>query len=264
MIGPRHASRNFLGQAAARPFAPPASSRLWSSRYLSRGDHLALEEAFLTPETVGPHTDLVREGAHADDLFIIVDGWACRYATTSDGGRQLSALLLPGDLGNLDSLMFDRLDYGVRTLTETTVVTLPRDSALALAAKHVGIGQTFTWLALLENAILTKWAQSLGRRPAKSRLAHLLCELSLRLDAEDGGESRFAFPLTQEQLADTLGLTAVHVNRVLQQLRLDFMVATTNRTMILPDVAGLRKACGFDPGYLHLALPHTVPGNAGA
>jgi len=214
----------------------------------------------LPVQTVGPNANLVREGGRADELFIVLSGWACRYSTTSDGGRQLPGLFLPGDIGNLDSLMFDRLDYGVRTLSVATVAALPRRHALELAERHPGIAQTFTWLALLENTILAKWTQSLGRRMAKSRLAHLLCELSARLGGSDEGESSFRFPLTQEQMADALGLTAVHVNRVLQELRTDGMVATQYRTMILPDVGRLRQSCGFDPSYLHLEPPRTRAG----
>lgn len=237
-IAPRHSSR-LVG------------TRLWASHFLSRDERDALEDAVVSTRSVNANTDLVREGERMDTLFIVAEGWACRYTTTREGGRQLPALLVPGDVGNLDSLMFDRLDYGVRTLTQATIVALPRDRALALAAQHPGIARTFTWLALVENAILSKWALSLGRRSAKERLAHLLCELSVRLDAEDGNESSFAFPLTQEQVADALGLTSVHVNRTMQQLRSDGMVATANRTIILPDLQGLRQIGGFDPRYLH-------------
>lgn len=235
--------------------SPLANSRLWTSTFLSREERQALGQAISGSEWVEPDTCLMREGASTDRLFVVVEGWAYRYSTTADGGRQLPALLLPGDMGNLDSLVFDQLDYGLRTLTGTLVVTLPRDRALALAAQHPGIAQTFTWLALLENMILTKWTQSLGRRSAKSRLAHLLCELSMRLEGGHEGESRFCLPLTQEQMADVLGLTSVHVNRVLQQLRAEGLVVTRYRTMILPDVARLRRSCGFNPRYLHIGPP---------
>jgi len=230
-------------------------TRLWASRFLSHEERDALENAVVSARVVNANTDLVREGEGTDTLFIVAEGWACRYSTTREGGRQLPALLVPGDVGNLDSLMFDRLDYGVRTLAQATIVAMPRDRALALAAQHPGIARTFTWLALVENAILSKWALSLGRRSAKERLAHLLCELSVRLDAEHGNESRFAFPLTQEQVADTLGLTSVHVNRTMQQLRTEGLVMTANRTMTLPDTARIRQISGFDPRYLHIDPP---------
>ena len=243
----------------SRPLSPLSGTRLSASRFLAREEQLALEDAASGVRKVGPNVDLVREGERADTVFIVSDGWACRYATTREGGRQFPALLVPGDAANLDTLLFDRIDYGVRTITPTTVVALPRDRALALATEHPGIARTFTWLGLVENAILSKWALSLGRRSALERLAHLLCELSVRLDAEDDEQSSFAFPLTQEQLADALGLTPVHVNRTMQQLRSDGMITTTNRTMTLPDVPALRRIGGFDPRYLHIDPPAEAP-----
>lgn len=240
---------------APLPTPPLAGTKLWHSRFLSREEQRALGDAISSVKRVGPNVDLVREGEPRDSLYIVAEGWACRYTTTREGGRQLSGLALPGDVANLESLLFDRLDYSVRTFTSATLVTVPGDRALALAAEHPGIARTFAWLALVENAVLGKWALSLGRRSAKERLAHLLCELSVRLDAEDGNESSFAFPLTQELLADALGLTSVHVNRTMQQLRTEGMVATANRTMTLPNVSGLRQIGGFDPAYLHIDPP---------
>lgn len=242
----------------SRRISPLEGTRLWSSRFLSRDEQHALEEAVSAVRSVRPNVDLVREGEAADNLHVVTQGWACRYTMTRDGGRQLPAVLVPGDIGNLDTLLFDRIDYGVRTLGPATVATIPRGRALSLAAQHPGVARTFTWLALVENATLSKWALSLGRRSSKERLAHLLCELSVRLNAEDGNESRFPFPLTQEQLADTLGLTAVHLNRTMQQLRSDRLIATHNRTMALLDVAALRRLGGFDPHYLHADAPLTA------
>lgn len=219
----------------------------------------ALAAAASPARPVEANTDLVREGGRADTLYLILSGWAFRYATTRDGGRLLPALLLPGSVANLDTLHFDRLDYGVRTATRAEVAALPRDRALALAAEHPALAQAFTGLALTENAVLTRWALSLGRRSAKERLAHLICELNVRLGAETGNRSSFAFPLTQEQVADVLGLTPVHVNRILQRLRHDGLAQVANRTLTVPDVAALRRSCGFDPRYLHgEAAGHSV------
>ncbi len=235
-----------------------------ASRFLSRDERQALEDLTLPTRMVGAGTDLVREEERADSLFIIVAGWACRFTTTRDGGCQLPAVLVPGDVCNLDSLMFERPGFGVRTLTEATIVTLPRERALALAAKHPGIARTFTWLALVENATLSQRALSLGRRSSRERLAHLLCELSVRLEAEDGDQSCFAFPLTQEQVADALGLTPVHVNRTMQQLRAEGLIESAERIMTLPSVARLRHVSGFDPRYLHLDPPtKATAGQAG-
>ena len=215
-------------QGAGRSSPRLANTRLWSSRYLSRDERYSLEDAAAPARTVRSNIDLVREGERANSLFMVIEGWACRYTTTGEGSRQIPAVLVPGDVGNLDSLMFDQ---------------------------HPGIAKTFTWLALVENVILSKWALSLGRRSAKERLAHLLCELSVRLDAEDGAKSSFVLPMTQEQIADALGLTSVHVNRTMQQLRAEGLVVTAHRVVTLPDVAGLRRVGGFDPSYLHFEQP---------
>lgn len=239
-------------RAPTRHQSTVGGTRLAASRFLSRQELQALEDAASPVRSVGPNLDLIREGERGDSLLLVVEGWACRYTTTIEGGRQLPALLVPGDVANLDSLLLDRLDYGVRTLTQTMIVSLSRDRALELAAQHPGIARTFTWLALVENAILGKWTLSLGRRSAKERLAHLLCELNARLGNGDEDESSFDFPLTQEQLGDALGLTSVHVNRTMQQLRSDGLIAASHRTMTLLASRRLRRIAGFDPRYLHL------------
>jgi CRP-like cAMP-binding protein len=255
MIGGALDGTSLPTRTVPRALSPLSRTRLWASGLLSRKEQHAFEDAVSPVKLVGPHVDLSRAGEGADLLSIVVDGWACRYTTTKDGRRQLSALLLPGDVGNLDALMFDRLDYGVRTITPVKIVTLPRDRASALAAQHAGIVRSFMWLGLVENAILSRWGLLLGRRSAVERLAHLLCELSVRVGAESNGESRFAFPLRQEHIADALGLTAVHVNRTMRQLRTEGLIKIENRTLTIPDVAKLRQTSGFDPRYLHIAMP---------
>ncbi|WP_425228869.1 Crp/Fnr family transcriptional regulator [Sphingomonas sp.] len=252
MIGGTHPGTAVLTRTEPRPQSSLRNTLL-TSGFLSREEQRALEDALSLARWVGPNIDLVREGEGADTLFIVAEGWAFRYTTTREGNRQLPALILPGDVGNLDSLMFDRLDYGVRTITPAKIVALPRDRALELSARHSGIARTFTWLGLLENVILSRWAQSLGRRSAAERLAHLLCELSVRLGADNEAQSSFAFPLTQEQIADVLGLTSVHVNRTMQYLRTGGLIQIANRILTIPDLAKLRQAAGFDPRYLHIA-----------
>jgi CRP-like cAMP-binding protein len=250
-----HAEPSIFIHTRPRFVSPLSGTRLLASGFLSHDEQHGLEAAVSSVKSTGPNIDLVREGERANKLFIIKEGWGCRYATTREGGRQLTALLVPGDVGNLDSLMLDSLDDGVRTITPMKFVELPRNRALALAGQHPGIARTFTWLGAVENAILSKWTLSLGRRSAVERLAHLLCELSVRLHAEVGEKSRFAFPLTQHLLADVLGLTAVHVNRTMHRLRTEGLIMTDHRTMTLPDVTRLRHVGEFDPSYLHIAPP---------
>jgi CRP-like cAMP-binding protein len=240
---------------APRPSSPVFDSRLLASPFLSRVERQALRDAMASPTLVPAYTDLVREDGRAGDLILIAQGWGGRYATTCQGGRQFSALLVPGDVANLDTLLFDRLDYGVLTLTEACIVRLRRGDVAALAAQHPGIARTCTWLAILDNAMLGQWLLSLGRRSARARLAHLLCELSMRLAAEHQGRSRFRLPLTQEHLADVLGLTSVHVNRMMRELRDQGLIEAGDRVITIPNVDKLRHEANFDPGYLHAAVP---------
>ncbi|MEG3178888.1 Crp/Fnr family transcriptional regulator [Sphingomonas sp. RB3P16] len=227
-------------------------SGLWQSSFLSDEERRALERAAALPRSVQSHVDLVREGDHPDNLFMMIEGWAARYTTTREGHRQFSALLVAGDICNLDTLLFDQSGCSVRMLTPAKIVALPRKSIAALATQHPGIARTFTWLALVENAALGKLTLTLGCGSAKKRLAHLLCELSVRVSTEQDDESSFDFPLTQEQIGDALGLTAVHVNRMMKLLRAEGLVEIANRTMTLRSIAGLRRIGGFDPRYLHV------------
>lgn len=227
-----------------------------ASAFLSSEERRALE-AELAQQFARANTDLMREGDVADRLYIVAEGWACRYKITRHGLRQIVALLTPGDMANLDSLVFESPGYGVRALTNATMLAIPRKQALALATHHAGIARTFTSLALMENAILSQWTVRLGRFSAKKRLAHLLCELSARLDAGNENEGSFELPLTQEQLGDALGLTAVHVNRTMQQLRVDGLIATANRSVTILDRDRLRYAGEFNPAYLHIQTVNT-------
>jgi CRP-like cAMP-binding protein len=182
--GVRHAP------AALESSSPLSGTRLLMSHFLSRDEQHALDAVAEPARTVRPNVDLVREGEGAESLFVITRGWACRYATTREGGRQFPALVVPGDIGNLDSLMFDRIDYGVRTLTEATVVALPRQRALELMAQHPGIAQTFVWLGLVENANLSEWALSLGLRTQRAAGCRAGKHEHLRLSADAGADRR--------------------------------------------------------------------------
>ena len=235
-----------------RPSRHLSGTNLWRSPFLMQEERRALEQAVIWCKPFEAHKDLVSEAERSDTLLVVVSGWACRYSCVADGGRQLTALLVPGDITNLDTLLFEQVTYSVRTLTDTTIVALPRNHVLALADQYSGIARTFTSLAMGENAIAGKWLVSLGRRSAHARVAHLLCEIAIRVGGEDGNEASFAFPLRQEQIGDLLGLTNVHVNRMIQRLRGEGLVEICDRVVKIRDVAALRYEAGFDPAYLHM------------
>ena len=227
-----------------------ADTRLAQLGFVSDQERIALAQVPVSSQSLRAGTDLIREGSSPEDLLLLIDGWACRYMTTRSGARQISVLLVPGSVCNLDNLLLERADCGVRALTQVSVLTVRKTRALALTAEHPGIARAFTWLAIAENAILSQWAVGLGRRSAKGRLAHLLCELSIRVGASDTGESSFLLPLTQELIADTLGLTAVHINRTMQNLRSAGLISTEGRMVKIHNTAGLRALAEFDGSYL--------------
>lgn len=233
--------------------SPLETTRLWLSAGLDTADRDALVQICGNAQFVSAGTDLLRLGAPSEALHILVDGWAARYTIMADGSRFIPALALPGDLCDLDALRFDQLDYGVTMLSDGLVIVLPRQRLEALLASNPAVANAFWSLALAENAILTSWAASMGRRSALERLAHRLCELLVRLAAVgrvDGHD--YDLPLTQEQIADMVGLTPVHVNRTLQVLRTMKLVTVQHRRAVIHDWAALCALCRFDPGYLHL------------
>lgn len=228
-------------------------TRFIESNFLSAEDRRALAEIATMPRSLKAGVDLVTEGVRTDNIYFLTRGWACRYKATRDGARQITGLVVPGDACNLDSFMLDKVNFGVRTLTAATAVGLPRDRVQVLAAERPGVARAFTWFTIVENAILSEWALSLGRQAARERLAHLFCEMAVRLGGSHENEAGFELPVTQEQIADVLGLTPVHVNRVMQQLRTERLIVVESRRVTVPDMTELCRVGGFDGSYLYAA-----------
>lgn len=239
-----------MSDTSARPNL--ASTRLWLSSELTAQERAVLERALSGVRTLEAGHTVVREGDRADSLHLLLDGWACRYKLASDGARQIPALLTPGDFCDLDALLFERLDYGITTLTSCTIAVLPREDVRRITAEHPGIAAALWWLMAVENSILSEWTLCLGRRSALQHLGHLLCELLVRLSAAGRvQENGYKLPLTQEQLGDVLGLTSVHVNRTLQTLRNDGLISLHQGRLTILDWPALKALSDFRPGYLH-------------
>lgn len=229
------------------------ATRPWLSANLAAADRDALARACGDVRTVNAGTDLLRQDAPTNALHILLDGWAARYMIMKEGSRFIPALAVPGDICDLDALRFDRLNYGVTMLSAGTVAVLPRQRVDALFASHPAIADAFWSLALAENSVLTAWASLLGRCSASQRIAHLLCELLVRLTVVGKADGHgYDLPLTQSDIADAAGLTAVHANRTLQLLRSMDLVTVQQRRVTIHDWAALRAFCGFRPNYLHL------------
>ncbi len=215
--------------------------------------HQALNAFTPRVQHVGPRVDLAREGDVPDHVHLILDGYACRYKVLPDGQRQIMAYFVPGDFCDLNVFILDQMDHSIGTISACQVVDIPRSAIEEVTADRPRTTRAFLWCALVDEAILREWLVNMGGREANQRIAHLLCELLLRLDAVGRvTDNSYAFPFTQTDIADTMGLSNVHVNRVLQELRGQGMIELKQRVLKILDVSRLKAYCKFTPNYLHL------------
>jgi CRP-like cAMP-binding protein len=231
----------------------PLSQRLGRVTSLRPADIGCIEALLGERRRLGAHTEVFKEGQASDGLHVLLDGWAARYRLLPDGRRQFTLVLLAGDVCDLDRLQVPRLESGLVTLTPCSVAVAPRSRLQALMDEQPHIRQAFWRLTVLENAMASERTVSLGRRSAAERLAHLFCELHLRLSLIGAVEDdSFLMPMRQEDLSDALGLSIVHVNRTMQGLRGAGLIRLAARRLRIERLQALRDFAGFDPTYLHL------------
>ena len=223
---------------------------------LPEADKRLLDAVIREARDVGPREDLIREGDAPSDVRLILAGFACRYKRLAGGRRQIMAYLVPGDFCDLHVFILKAMDHTIATLSPCRVVDIPRPRILEMTERPA-LGRALWWAALVDEATLREWLVNIGARPAEQRVAHLLCELLLRLRTVGlaNGDS-YELPITQAELADTVGLTNVHVNRVLQRLRGDGLITLRGKHLVILDVERLNAFSGFTPNYLHLAAPN--------
>jgi CRP-like cAMP-binding protein len=226
---------------------------------LPNADKRLLDDVIQPAQPVGARMDLIREGDAPSQVNLILEGFACRYKTIPDGTRQIMAYLVPGDFCDLHVFILKAMDHTIATLSPCTVVKIPRAQILALMERPA-LARAFWWAALVDEATLREWLVNIGARPAEHRVAHLLCELLLRLETVGltNGDT-YELPITQTELADTVSLTNVHVNRVLQRLRRDGLITLKSKHLVILDVARLKAFSGFNPNYLHLSDRNGLP-----
>jgi CRP-like cAMP-binding protein len=201
---------------------------------------------------------IVREGEELTASILLIEGLMCRYKDLSDGRRQISALHVPGDFVDLHGFTLKRLDHHVQSLTRCRVVLFPHDRLRGITEQHPHLTRLLWLLTSLDAAVHREWELSLGCRSATARIAHLLCELQARLEVVGLADERgFELDLTQGELAECLGLTNVHVNRVLRTLREDGLAVFKRGRVAILDRARLEQVADFNPGYLYLVRePH--------
>lgn len=234
-------------------------NRLRGHGPLTEVDVSLLTAGCRTTRQVPANHHLIREGDRPDPVFVMLEGWACRYKMLPDGGRQIMAFMLPGDFCDIHIAVLEAMDHNILTLTKARVALLPREQMEALVKAQPTLTRAFWWAQLVDQGVLRAWIVSMGRRKSVERVAHLMCELYIRmrnigLATDDSCE----MPLTQVVLADALGLTPVHVNRVLRVLRTDKVMELTRGSLTILDPLKLARIAGFDANYLHGRIRHAA------
>ena len=183
----------------------------------------------------------------------LVSGYAFRQKLNNNGGRQILSLHIPSEAIDLQNLFLDISDHCVQTLTNADVAIVPRQALAELSRTRPAIARAITTALLVEASIYREWLLNIGRRDARARIAHLLCEFATRLTSQGATEpDAHELPMTQEQLGDALGLTSVHVNRTLRTLEREGLLTRTGRSISFPAWERLREVADFSPRYLHL------------
>jgi CRP-like cAMP-binding protein len=223
---------------------------------LTDGDRAALASLPVSVRSAKAGTTLVKEGQQAQSYTVLLSGYAYRYKVAADGGRQVVSIQIPGEGLACASLFFDEVDHTTEALTGVEAAFFDRPAFRALVRSNAAISHSLLLMTLIEVSIANEWQLSLGRRDAKARVAHLLLELAAKLDAAglaNGGE--YDLPLTQMQLADTLGLTPIHVNRKLNELRNEGLVDYDRGRFRLTGRDRLVRIADFSDTYLRLGEP---------
>ena len=203
--------------------------------------------------TIPAKRDLIREGDAPRSIYVILHGWACHYRMLENGRRQIVDFAIPGDLCDLNLFILDRMDHSICALTRLKVAEVGREVFRRVVTNFPNITTALWWVELVSKSIHREWIVNVGQRSARERIAHLLCELFLRLESV-GLTDGFScdFPLTQSEIAETTGLTSVHVNRTIQELRRDGLIVLERQRLTIPDMVALQRAGLFNPDYLHI------------
>jgi CRP-like cAMP-binding protein len=220
---------------------------------ISAEEEAAIRSSLLPREGVLADTTIVRPGEELRYSTLLLDGIACRYKDMRDGQRQITELHVAGDFLDLHSFTLKRLDHFVMALTPCKLALMPHAKLTEITERHPHLTRVYWFGTNVDAAVHREWEVSLGRRSALSRLAHLFCELNVRLEIVGLSDGMYYdLPLTQAEVADCLGITPVHCNRVMQELRERKFIEWKGGRVSILDKNGLEKIADFDPAYLYL------------
>lgn len=229
------------------------AAKLSAFTRLSSDDKAALAALTGNVISVDARRDLIRHGEKPKYVHLVLDGWGARYKGLPDGKRQLVGLFVPGDFCDLNVYILSRMDHSIGAITPLKVARITPKEMETLTAEHPRITQALLWHELVSAATQREWLLNIGQRTALERLGHLLLEMYFRLRTVGlTSDGTCEFPLTQTDLAEATGLTAVHVNRMLQELRAEGLIELERKKLHIPDVPRLMEISMFNPDYLHL------------
>ncbi|MET0598910.1 MAG: Crp/Fnr family transcriptional regulator [Mesorhizobium sp.] len=229
------------------------AQKLQSFEKLSEADLAVLENVIAKTRQVDARQDLIEEGDVPTDVLLVLEGFACRYKLLANGRRHIFSYMIAGDFCDLHGFIFRTMDHSVATLTTCTVVDIPRRTVLDLTEHHPRIARGLMWSTLVDQAVLREWLVNMGQRSAVEATAHLLCEMLMRLEIVGlVSNGHYQLPLTQTDLADTLGISIVHTNRSLKALREAGLVEMIDKAVYIPNIEKLKAFSGFTANYLHI------------
>jgi CRP-like cAMP-binding protein len=195
---------------------------------------------------------VVREGDRPNEVSVLLSGFAQRQKHTSEGTRQIMAFSLPGDPLDFECLFLDEADFSVQMCVTGAIACVRTEAIRSLLADRPELGRAIERTLLADASVAREWVVNVGRRDSRRRVAHLICEILVRAQAQHMDTSVFELPFTQEQLADATGLTAIHVNRILKQLSTEGAIRRMGRMITVPDWERLREIADFDERFLHM------------
>jgi len=235
-------------------------ARQFSALYpLSDEDQQAVLELPYRLRRMDAGSYIVREGDEPEHCCLLVTGFAFRQKVTGSGARQILSICIPGDAVDFQNMFLDFSDHGVQLLTSALVADLPREPLQQLILSRPNVGAAVIQMTLVEASILREWVVNVGRRDARARIAHILCEFGVRLEHRGlTADGDFELPMTQEQLADATGLTPVHVNRVLKSLESEGLITRKRRQIHFNDWRALQDVGDFSRRYLHISEHDTL------
>lgn len=231
----------------------PLLRKLANFTALSAEESSAVVECCKDVREVGAREDVIAQGDRTGGVKLLLEGFACRYKTLEDGRRQIVAYFVPGDLCDLRVFILKRMDHSIGAIAPCKVATIAPESVLRLMHSYPALTRALWWSTLVEEAIAREWIVNVGQRNALERMAHLFCELLYRFRAVGLNQGlSCTLPLTQVELAESLGLSSVHVNRTLQELRRQKLITLDSGTLTIQNLQALEELSFFNADYLHL------------